>query len=214
MATATKTKLHAIGGDVPTNGAKYAIETQIPYQVAVELTGASDLLFHRWNCEAVEMQGKQPKNSKAKKTDNVENYVYRMNDEDPTSNLALPGELVRMSVAHSAKFSQDPRSPRKSAMDLFKAGLISLTPLSDLGCNNWDYVDIRRAIVQRSAINRHRPALKAGWKARFDFQVIIPEYISHDLLHLVLVRAGQLVGVADFRPTYGRFNVTHFSVIG
>ena len=165
------------------------------------------MLFHRWNCEAVDTKAKAAKNSKAKKTDDIESYVWR-ND---AGELCLPGEYLRQSIIMAAKFKQDPRSPRKSAMDLFKAGVVSLTPLASMGTEKWDYLDTRRVMIQRAGINRTRPAMKVGWKAEFDLQVLTPEYVSAELLYDVVSMAGRLVGVGDFRPTYGRFNVVSFS---
>jgi hypothetical protein len=53
----------------------------------------------------------------------------------------------------------------------------------------------------------------AGWEATFEALVQTPEYISPDELHEVIVQAGRLVGIADFRPTYGRFSVVRFEVV-
>ena len=47
--------------------------------------------------------------------------------------LCIPTEYFRMALIGAAKFKQDPRSPRKSAMDLFKAGVANLTDLCSLG---------------------------------------------------------------------------------
>lgn len=145
-----------------TNGGRQAIELSMPYVANIELQGSSDFLFHRWNCESIEEKAKAAKNSKAKKSDDIESYVWR-ND---AGELCVPGEYVRQSIIHAAKYRQDPRSPRKSAMDLFKAGVVSLTQLATLGKSEWDYLDTRRVTIQRNGINRTRPAMKAGWKAR------------------------------------------------
>lgn len=190
----------------PTNGAKDAIDLSQPWVCSVQITGAADLLFHRWNNEAVEEKAKARKGSAAKKTDNVESYVYR-NEENE---LCLPGEYLRGAIIGAAKFRQDPRSPRKSAQDLFKAGVISLTPLASLGVDAWDYEDRRRVVVQRNAITRVRPAMRAGWKAEIQLMINLPEYIDQPFLMEVLQMAGRLIGVGDFRPTYGRFDVTKF----
>jgi hypothetical protein len=198
----------AIGPEV-TNGALATIDASLPYIVRASLIGTADLLFHRWNCEAVEAKGKAAKGSKAKKSDDIESYVYR-ND---AGELALPGEYVRQSVIHAAKFRQDPRSPRKSAMDLFKAGVLTLTPLASFGTDDWDYEHRCRVTVQRNGITRCRPAMKAGWLIDIDLLVNLPEYIPADVLHDVLVNAGRLIGVGDFRPTYGRFAVRAFEAI-
>lgn len=191
-----------------TNGGKETIEASIPYAVHITVEGASDLLFHRWNCEAVDAKSKAAKNSKAKKEDNVESYVWR----DEKGHLGIPGEYVRQAIIHAAKFKQDPRSPRKSAMDLFKAGVVSLTDIASLGKSSWDYLDTRRVTVQRAGVNRTRPAMKKGWKADFVLQILTPEYIDPTLFREVLDTAGRLVGVGDFRPTYGRFNVNSFKI--
>ena len=191
-----------------TNGAKASIEAGLPYVATVTLQGASDLLFHRWNTEAVDEKAKAAKGSKAKKTDDVESYVWRNDNGE----LCVPGEYLRQSVIHAAKFKQDPRSPRKSAMDLFKAGVVSLTINAGLGAKTWDYLDTRRVTVQRAGVNRTRPAMKVGWRAQFDLQVLTPEYIDQSLLHDVVSTAGRLIGLGDFRPTYGRFNIVGFDV--
>jgi hypothetical protein len=191
-----------------TNDGKQAVDLEIPYVARVVIEGAAPILFHRWSNEAVQAGGKAPKGSAAKKTDNVESYVYRCDN----GNIGIPGEYLRQSIIMAAKFRQDPRSPRKSAMDLFKAGVVSLTDLADTGVAEWDYLDQRRAVVQRAGITRTRPALKAGWRVEVWFNVLVPEYIDPSLLNEVTQSAGRLVGVGDFRPTYGRFQVVSFQV--
>jgi len=193
----------------PTNGAKKVIEHSEPFVMAITFSGTSDLLFHRWNPEAVDEKAKAKKNSAAKKTDDLESYVYR-NDK---GELCIPGEYFRMSCIAASKFKQDPRSPRKSAMDLFKAGVISLTNLCSLGIKHWDYEDRRRVVIQRSGINRTRPALKSGWECTCHFQIQLPEYIDEILFVETLQQAGRLCGVGDFRPSYGRFTIKNFELI-
>jgi hypothetical protein len=67
--------------------------------------------------------------------------------------------------------------------------------------------------VQRNAITRIRPAIKAGWEATFVMLVNLPEYVSPEMLLGLVNDAGRLNGIADFRPTYGRFQVTGFEVL-
>lgn len=179
-----------------------------PYVASLSIAGTAPFLYHRWSNEAVAEKASAAKGSKAKKTDNLESYVYRT----LAGELGIPGEYLRQAIIHAAKFRQDPRSPRKSAMDLFKAGVVSLTEVAPIGQTNWDYIDSRRVQVQRNAITRQRPALLVGWHADFELQVLLPEYISTELLLDVLQQAGKLIGIGDFRPTYGRFAVTHFEV--
>lgn len=174
--------------------------------------GVCPLLFHRWSDEAVAAKAAARKNSAAKKEDDIESYVYRTDDRQ----IAIPGAYLKGAIAGpqgAAKFRQDPRSPRKSALDLYRAGIVVLTDLASLGADSWDYLDRRRVTIQRAGITRVRPAMLAGWTATFEILVQTPEYISPDDLHDVLVQAGRLVGLADFRPTYGRFAVVNFQLL-
>jgi hypothetical protein len=209
MKTLEKNRLTSIGGISPTNGAAAGIETQLPYRVLVEIEGVCPIMFHRWNCESVASKSAAKKGSAEKKTDDLESYVYR-NDK---GEICIPGEYLRGAIIHAAKFQQDPRSPRKSAMDLFKAAIVSLTELSSLGSKDWDYLDKRRVVIQRNGITRCRPAMKEGWKAKFILMVNLPEYIDQQLLNSTIQMAGKVIGLADFRPSYGRFNVTKFEVL-
>jgi hypothetical protein len=200
----TATALAAVSND-----GQFAIETAIPYVVDVQIEGTAAFLFHRWSVDGVEAKSKAAKGSKAKKEDDLESYVYR----DKDGFLCIPTEYFRMSIINAAKYKQDPRSPRKSAMDLFKAGLVGMSDLCSVGLKEWEYIDRRRVMVQRNGITRHRPALYSGWKVAMSFQVLTPEYISPQLLNETISSAGRLVGVGDFRPTFGRFQITKFAVL-
>lgn len=193
------------------NGVENNVKFETPYSVEIEITGSSAILFHKWDCEVVEAKGKARKGSVEKKTDNLESFIYR--DED--GHICLPGEYLRMAMVYAAKFKQDPRSPRKSAFDLFKAGIISLTDLAKIngGVHTWDFLDQRRVVVQRNGITRMRPAFHKGWQAEFILCVNTPEYIDFQFFNEVLQTAGKLIGVGDFRPTYGRFYITKAKVL-
>lgn len=204
MATVVKLK-----EDQVTNGGEDAISASYPYRVAVTIEGSAAMLFHRWNCDAVEAKSKAAKGSAAKKSDDIESYVYRNDAGD----ICLPGEYLRQAIIHAAKFRQDPRSPRKSAMDLFKAAVVPLSELASLGVEEWDYEDRRRVTVQRNGITRVRPAMKPGWRCTIELMVNIPEYVDPLLLRQVIDDAGRLIGVGDFRPTFGRFTVANWEVL-
>lgn len=191
------------------NGAANAIRLEEPYTIEAVIEGTAPFLFHRWDCDAIEEKAKAAKGSKAKKSDDVETYVYRTESGE----LAIPGEYFRQAIIHAAKYTQDPRSPRKSAMDLFKAGIAALDDLCSLGTDQWDYLDRRRVLVQRNGVTRVRPAMKIGWRATAKFLILLPEYIDAHLLHDRLNAAGRLIGIGDFRPTFGRFLITRFDIL-
>ena len=181
----------------------------LPYRVEVTIEGVAAISFHRWSVESVEAKSAAAKGSKAKKTDDVESYLYR----DAAGDIAIPGEYLRQAIIAAAAYRQDPRSPRKSAKDLYKAAIISLTDLASTGSKEPDFLDRRRVCVMRAAVTRVRPALNAGWSAAFQLMIQTPEYISPQTLNAVIADAGRLVGVGDFRPSYGRFVVTSFTVL-
>lgn len=208
----------ALGGDVSDAG-NDIIAFEQPYRVVVRIVGDAALLFHRWQSDSVAAKAAAAKGSAAKKTDDIESYVWR----DANGHLCMPGEYLRGSLVDprngAAKYQQDPRSSRKSALDLFRAGVVALTDQAVLikasgeKAAQWDYVDRRRAVVQRSAITRERPALVEGWSCEIELMVLLPQYIDPKLLHRTLTDAGRLVGVGDFRPTFGRFSVAHFEIL-
>jgi hypothetical protein len=190
------------------NDGSSIIDQSQPYAVEFTIKGVAPLLFHRWSVEAVAEKAAAAKGSAAKKTDDIQSYVWRLDNGE----IGLPGEYVRQAAILAAKFRQDPRSPRKSAMDLYKAALVSLTDLASLGTTDWDYLDQRRVMIQRAGVTRCRPAFHPGWSARFMFQVQLPEYAPPADVLDVLANAGRLIGVGDFRPSFGRFQVTSFEV--
>lgn len=139
-------------------------------------------------------------------------YVYR--DDDGI--ICLPGEYLRGAIIGASKFRQDPRSPRKSAQDLFKAAVVPLSMMSPITsasgepAKEWDFLHQCRVQVQRNGVTRTRPAFKVGWEAEVELLVNLPQYVGPELLNEVVVDAGRLIGLADFRPTYGRFQVVKF----
>jgi hypothetical protein len=195
------------------NDAKTAVALYEPFIVTCEIEGACPIIFHRWSAESVAEKAAAAKGSRARKTDDVESYVYR----DADGIICAPGEYVRQSVIHAAKFRQDPRSPRKSLMDLAKAAIFPMDEYCRIisvktgkPVKEWDMLDRRRVVVQRNGITRSRPAFMSGWKLKVDMQCVLPEYITPQILNDLLALAGRVVGLADNRPSYGRFRVTHF----
>lgn len=193
------------------NGVENPVVVIEPYVVDIEIVGSCPIIFHRWSCEDVAHKAAARKGSKEKKSDNIESFVYR-NEE---GHICLPGEYLRMAMVYAAKFKQDPRSPRKSAFDLFKAGIVSLTEMAEIngGTKNWDFIDQRRVVIQRNAITRMRPAFLKGWSAELQMMVNVPEYIDYQFFSEVIQTAGKLIGLGDFRPSYGRFDIAKCKVI-
>lgn len=189
-------------------GRNGVVDYSQPYAVEVTVRGTEALLCHRYDCEAVEAKGRAKKGSKDKKNDNVESYVYRLDNGE----CGYPGVNFKAALCEAAKFTQDPRSPRKSARDLFRAGL-RVRGFASFGKTTWDFLDKRPVMVQMNRVARVRPAFSAGWELTFTIEVLLPEYITPDVLNEIVVRAGRTIGIGDHRPDFGTFMVTSFTVL-
>jgi hypothetical protein len=203
MATAEARALHPVSND-----AEEIIAMETPYTVNISIEGVCPILFHRWSVEAIDAKSKAAKGSKAKKQDDIESYLSRSEG----NGICIPAEYLRMAMVNAAKFKQDPRSPRKSAMDLVKAGLVAMEVLCSTGKTAPDFIDQRRVMVQRNGITRCRPALFTGWRINAKMCVLLPQYMPPQFVNELAIMAGKLIGLGDFRPTYGRFNVVGFTV--
>lgn len=70
-------------------------------------------------------------------------------------------------------------------------------------------VSVMRVVVQRSAVARARLLIAPGWQLAFSIEVQ-DEQCRPEVVQEILTEAGRAVGIGDFRPRYGRFQVTHF----
>jgi hypothetical protein len=190
------------------NGAQEIIGYEQPYSAQVTIEGTAPILFHGYNVESVQEKAAAAKGSKAKKSDDVESYVYRTDD----GRLGIPGLMFCAAIAHAGRRVQDPSSPRKSMLDLCKAAIIPLDDVASLQPDTeaWDYLDVRRVVVQRNAVPRERPAMRAGWRITFNLLVNAPEYINPMMLRGLITKVGKFSGLGDFRPTFGRFDIVGF----
>lgn len=210
MTATTKTarsngRLDHLDASQVSTGGNTAIEVTRPYRATLTLLGTAPLLFHSWNVEAVAEKAAAAKGSRAKKEDDVESYVYRLED----GRLGLPGRNFHSALIEAGRYMQDPRSPRKSARDLVRAAIVPLDVIAPLipDTQEWDYLDRQRVTVQRAGITRCRPAMREGWSVRFAVMITLPQYIRPEILVKLAGDAGTMVGLGDFRPTYGRFAV-------
>lgn len=192
------------------NGGEMALDTMRPYVMSISIEGIAPLLFHSWNIESVEAKAASAKNSAAKKQDDVESYAYRTRD----GYLGVPGANFTAALIVAAKSMPDPRSPRKSAMDLCRASIVPLSTVAPFEpqTKTWDYLDRRRVTVQRAGVTRTRPAMQEGWRLTFDLLINAPEYWTPASVVRLANEAGKLVGLCDFRPSHGRFTVTGYAV--
>lgn len=198
-------------GDVispPSNGAKNFIELTQPYRAKIQVVGTTKMLMHCWNIEAIAEKAAAKKGSEVKKTDDLESYVLR----DEQGRIVMPTLNFCASIRTAGKSFPDPASPRKSLHDRLRAIVVPEYEfgLVNDGAKTWDFVDMRRVVIQRAGITRSRPAFYEGWTIEFTIMILAPEYLQPARLFELVESAGKFEGLGDFRPTYGRYRVGKF----
>ena len=193
------------------NAAQAIIDSEKPYRAIIKVVGTGKMLMHCWNTEVVEEKSAGKKNTAKKKFDDLESYVLR----NEKGKIVMPAVNFCAALKTAGKSFQDPTSPRKSLHDRIKAVIIPTVEygLVNGGIKTWDFVDRRRAVIQRAGITRSRPGFFEGWEIEFDLTILEPEYISPKLLFELAECAGKFQGLGDFRPTFGRFRIEKFDLI-
>lgn len=72
-------------------------------------------------------------------------------------------------------------------------------------------VSIMRVKVNRAAVARSRLMVDAGWELPFAIDVI-DDQMRPEVLQQILEEAGRAIGIGDYRPRYGRFEVVKFEI--
>lgn len=84
---------------------------------------------------------------------------------------------------------------------------------TEIPIDNQDYeLDRRWVVVQRNRILRTRPIISKGTKAIFILNVF-DDALSLDILKEILTYAGMYVGIGDYRPKFGLFQVNKFEPV-
>jgi len=190
------------------------------YSVSVRVKGVAPLIQHRFPIPDFSTLSKGGKKSTGAKdyTTEWKDYFYADSDGQiyqPSSHFE--GALVKAAVNFKVTGKRG-----KSYKDLFSANIVvdpdriphvgfTVPEELDADADKPLHLDVRPVIVQRARVVRIRPRFKAGWELAFEIQCGDDE-IQPDLLQDVLTLAGRTVGIGDYRPKFGRFNVTHFEV--
>jgi hypothetical protein len=69
--------------------------------------------------------------------------------------------------------------------------------------NSFDY---RPVVIAQRKTMRARPIIQAGWEITQEFE-LLTDVMRVENLAPVFERAGRLVGLGDWRPTYGTFSI-------
>jgi len=75
-----------------------------------------------------------------------------------------------------------------------------------------EFRDVRSVVVNRSRVMRTRPRFNR-WRCEFDIQ-FIEGVVTEEQVVEAMEYAGQMIGLCDYRPRYGRFNVMNHAGAG
>lgn len=194
------------------------------YKINASIVGSASLLQHAFGA-----QGMEDLQQAAKRQSGTPDYslewlgtMYTQDGYLVQPAVHIEGALLRASTNFKVKGRAG-----KSWRDAFQAYcyvspdmLIHLrdgqpvpAPGPELSLNGNPYlsVSIMRVKVQRAAVARSRLLIAAGWQLDFTIEVI-DDQLRPNVVETVLKEAGRAYGIGDYRPRYGRFNVTHFEV--
>lgn len=189
------------------------------YSVLVQVEGISPLMQHRYPLPTFDDMTKGGKKVTGERdyTEEWREYLYYNSDKEiyqPATHF--DSCLIRAAAGYKIQGARG-----KTYSQLFKGNVfcnpdeilhgIKVPDSLDTDGDKRLYLDIRPVVIQRARVARIRPCFKPGWKLDFEIQVL-DDQIPTNVLNEVLQLAGRTVGIGDFRPRFGRFMVTKFSI--
>ena len=125
--------------------------------------------------------------------------------------LGLPTENVWKAIHTAATLSRRGEDLKRALS--FLPGAVAPLLVAGAAVDAKAYVEsgsgifIRTVVVKRCRTLRARVQVPAGWSSTHVFE-LLDDVMDYDVLTPLVFTAGRLVGVGDWRPLYGRFDVT------
>lgn len=181
--------------------------------INVEIKGVSPLLQHRY---ALKNENEGTSKRKAGKVDYSEDWLKALywNDE---IGIYQPATHLEGAMIRAASNFQIPGKKGKSYKEIFKSAIFVRPDYIPFGLkgdpkklleNGKFDVDIRPVVVQKSRVERARPIFR-DWSIKFQIEVQ-EDQLPIEVIKEVLDHAGKFLGIGDFRPRHGRFQVVSF----
>jgi len=176
----------------------------------VKIVGVRPLLMHRI---PEDFDKKSRSGEKPDPRDEAEKYLYK----DSDGKICIPALNVKAAMRDAAKDYKVPSKGRKTFKDYVKAGIIVEPEMIPLRIpsggdpeKSWK-VDLRPVVVQKSRIMRARPRFDE-WCLEFYVKILDP-IITPEYLRKFIEDAGRYVGLCDFRPEFGLFDLVEFKKV-
>lgn len=182
--------------------------------IEVELKGISPLLVHNGQLanplnEFTKALKKVTK--KRGKTDSDHEEVARLEFMgslylDDKGRPVIPGECIESMLCDAARKAKLGQQAKAGIICDGNWPIIYNGPKNAEGLwENPHFRDIRKAKVQKASVMRCRPIFRE-WSLKFTIHYL-PDVLNESEIRDMLVTAGRIVGLCDFRPKFGRFEV-------
>jgi len=120
----------------------------------------------------------------------------------------VPSTWIEATLRESAKDFKLKGKGKKTYKDVILSA-VWVEPVEILmGKDTYDEIDSRAAVIQRNRIVKSRPRFNK-WELSFVIK-FNENHISSGTVKQILVNAGETRGIGDYRPKFGRFEVTEF----
>lgn len=171
-------------------------------ELTISLKGVRPLLMHSPNSMMV------PKTNNSRKTSNYvpEDEAAAALHKDKDGTICVPAMAILGCMREAAKEHKVPGKGKKTLTKYVLSGLHIEPEMIPLTPQEYE-VDARPVVVMRSRVIRWRPRFDE-WSLTFRVKLIDESIFNPTLVRNVIEDAGKFVGLLDFRPYFGLFEVT------
>lgn len=119
--------------------------------------------------------------------------------------ICVPSMAVLSSMRKAASNHKKAGAGKKTLKDFVFSGIRIEPDMIELDNQNYE-VDIRPVVVMRARIMRARPLFKE-WKLSFEIEIVDEQTWDAGTVREILSYSGKYMGLLDFRPLFGTFEV-------
>lgn len=184
-------------------------------QLIIKLTGQRPLLMHNGRlANPMDKYTREISTISGKRSKTDEDRLRMLNIEarggcweTDEGQLGIPNAAVWRSLYNAATAYKRGEDLKRglAAADVTVPLFINGEPIMcDDFLSDFDNIDYRSVKVQKARTMRARPRVPEGWESEHLF-TLLDDVMDLKDMQPIVERAGRLVGLGDWRPTYGTF---------
>jgi len=168
----------------------------------VKIRGVAPLLQHRYPDE-VEEKSSVKKTGRKDYSVEVESNLFKGKD----GVIYEPSEHIEGCMRRSAVNFQITGKGKKTYKDLVLSSIVVVP--EQIPVTPQEYVvDKRNVVVSRARVARYRPRWD-DWELEFSVKILDDQF-PPEVVREILEYGGAAIGIGDYRPKFGRFEVVSF----